>query len=185
MPQHLSPRDLPPVGTRAILGIGAAAAVLAAIVIVAGAGSTAKATIAFRNDTGKACSYCHATPGTDMKILSVEGQRFRNNGYKLDSSAAEPSRRPSDEDRPSRRPSDSAHRKPSWCNTQDSLNRAERTICDSALLSDLDFRLNAAYRGSDVSTDSQRRWIARRNDCGSSESCLVRVYEERIRELRD
>jgi uncharacterized protein len=76
-----------------------------------------------------------------------------------------------------------AHRTPSWCNSQDTFNRAERTVCDSALLSELDLKLSEVYQRSNASIESQRRWVARRNDCGSSERCLASVYEERISEL--
>jgi hypothetical protein len=74
---------LPPVGGRLMLGIGAIVALLVAGVIAIVMGAPASATIAFKNDTGQACSFCHATPGTDMRILTIEGQRYRNNGYKL------------------------------------------------------------------------------------------------------
>lgn len=85
---------------------------------------------------------------------------------------------PSNEERAHR-----AHRMPSWCNSQDAFNRAERTVCDSALLSELDLKLSQVYQRSNASTESQRRWVARRNDCGSNERCLASVYEERISEL--
>ena len=74
---------LSPVSAKLLLGIGGVVTTLVAGVIAIAMGGPAGATIAFRNDTGQPCSFCHATPGTDMKILTIEGQRFRNNGYKL------------------------------------------------------------------------------------------------------
>ena len=77
------PSKLPPVSAKLIVGIGGVVAALAVVVMAVAGGGTASATIAFRNDTGQPCSFCHATPGTDMKILTIEGQRFQNNGYKI------------------------------------------------------------------------------------------------------
>jgi hypothetical protein len=61
---------------------GIVTALVAGVLAIA-MGGPAGATIAFKNDTGQACSFCHATAGTDMRILTIEGQRYRNNGYKL------------------------------------------------------------------------------------------------------
>ncbi len=73
-----------------MLGIGAMVSALVAGVLAIAMGGPANATIAFRNDTGQPCSFCHATAGTDMKILTIEGQRFRNNGYQLQGPANAP-----------------------------------------------------------------------------------------------
>jgi hypothetical protein len=185
--QNPIPHHLPPARAKLIIGIGASALVLAAVVVTVGTGNIAEATIAFRNDTGKACSFCHATPGTDMKNLSRAGERFRDNGYKLEERDQD---RDGDRDRGRGRDRDrerdrdrTAHRKPSWCTTQANLNEAEGTICDSRLLSDLDERLNRAYRRSNPSRESQREWVRRRNECDSNERCLVRAYEDRLAEL--
>jgi uncharacterized protein len=71
----------------------------------------------------------------------------------------------------------------SWCETQKQLNEAERTVCSSPSLRGRDRQINQLYRSSNVSTASQRQWIERRNDCGNDESCLSRVYVDRIYEL--
>jgi uncharacterized protein len=70
-----------------------------------------------------------------------------------------------------------------WCESQAQLNEAERTICSSDDLRRLDRQLNETFRRSDVSTASERAWVARRNECGNSQGCLERVYRERIRDL--
>src|ERR1700745_3374056 len=54
-----------------------------------------------------------------------------------------------------------------WCESQARLNEAERTICSSDYLRSLDRQLSELYRRSDVSTASERAWIARRNECGN------------------
>ena len=74
---------LSPVSAKLVLGIGAVVTTLVVVVIAIAIGGPAGATVAFTTDTGRPCSFCHATPGTDMRILTIEGQRFRNNGYKL------------------------------------------------------------------------------------------------------
>ena len=92
-----APRALgiPAVSVRLMLGIGAMVSALVAGVLAIAMGGPASATIAFRNNTGQPCSFCHATAGTDMKILTIEGQRFRNNGYQLQGAGnAPPSQRP-------------------------------------------------------------------------------------------
>jgi uncharacterized protein len=71
-----------------------------------------------------------------------------------------------------------------WCETQAQLNEAERTVCSSDDLRRLDRELNELFRSSNVSTQSERDWIASRNDCGNSERCLFRVYRDRISDLR-
>jgi hypothetical protein len=70
-----------------------------------------------------------------------------------------------------------------WCESQARLNEAERTICSSDYLRRLDRQLSELYRKSDVSTGSERAWIARRNECGNSERCLEHLYKDRIYEL--
>ena len=55
-----------------------------------------------------------------------------------------------------------------WCESQARLNEAERTICSSDYLRSLDRQLSELYRRSDVSTASERAWIARRNECGTA-----------------
>jgi|SRR5215203_36645 hypothetical protein len=45
--------------------------------------STADATVAFQRDTGRPCSSCHATPGTNMRNFTGLGNCFRNAGYNI------------------------------------------------------------------------------------------------------
>ena len=70
-----------------------------------------------------------------------------------------------------------------WCESQARLDEAERTICSSDELRRLDRELNELYRRSNVSTASERAWIAHRNQCGNDERCLSRRYRDRIYEL--
>ena len=71
-----------------------------------------------------------------------------------------------------------------WCDTQQQLNEAERTVCSSPRLREQDRWLDHHYRRSNVSTESEREWIKQRNRCGNDESCLTEVYTKRDRELQ-
>jgi hypothetical protein len=67
-----------------VYGIGGLVTFCAtAVVAVTLWGGTAKATIAFSNETGYRCAFCHATPGTNMQALTRFGQCFRNSGYNV------------------------------------------------------------------------------------------------------
>ena len=68
---------------------------------------------------------------------------------------------------------------------------AEKAICGSTELSALDLRLAAAWKRSiHVFADAaallsslksdQREWVAKRNACGASLSCLQNAYQDRI-----
>jgi hypothetical protein len=105
-------------GGRLYLSLGALVVASVVAVIAVATGGTASATIAFRNDTGQACSFCHATPGTDMRLLTIEGQRFRNNGYRLLGPASPPAAAPP----PSfPRPSTATSGRPSFWNHNGSI----------------------------------------------------------------
>jgi uncharacterized protein len=74
-------------------------------------------------------------------------------------------------------------------------NAAERKICQSTPLGNLDERLDSWYRRALLRAgyfdqtakvrSNQRAWIASRNACGSSFFCLRKHYVIRIRELRN
>jgi uncharacterized protein len=63
---------------------------------------------------------------------------------------------------------------------------AERAICGSSLLADLDVQLSDLYARAKGSgrgkyfTQKQRSWVDRRNACGSNTSCLEQRYREQI-----
>jgi len=47
---------------------------------------TAQATLKYKKDTGKKCSFCHTSvpkAGDEDPKLSEEGKKFQQNGYKL------------------------------------------------------------------------------------------------------
>lgn len=62
----------------------------------------------------------------------------------------------------------------------------EKTICNSADLSQLDTQLAESYRivAADQKT-RQREWLRERNQCGADSNCLKAKYKERIVELKD
>ena len=75
------------------------------------------------------------------------------------------------------------------------LTKTERLICVDSELSKLDDSLASNYKNTkkmfssqDISTlkNDQRDWMKDRNKCSSPQSkeCLVNVYEERIKELK-
>lgn len=68
---------------------------------------------------------------------------------------------------------------------------AEKAICGSTELSALDFRMAAAWkRSTHIFADAagllsslrseQREWVAKRNACGASLSCLQSAYQDRV-----
>ncbi|WP_323764346.1 lysozyme inhibitor LprI family protein [Marinovum sp.] len=72
------------------------------------------------------------------------------------------------------------------------LNTAERTICDTALLSDLDRVMAVIFHDKrDQMTPADGRalrkeqdlWLQWRDTCGAATSCLRRRYEQRIIDL--
>jgi uncharacterized protein len=82
---------------------------------------------------------------------------------------------------------------PSWCNSQESTNLSERTICATRALWTLDDQLNILYESALGSVgaerprlqQSQRDWVrVTRNGCNSDDTCLADVYGRRIDVLR-
>jgi uncharacterized protein len=82
---------------------------------------------------------------------------------------------------------DSAIAKPSWCKR--TSNATERAICASPQLGSLDDVLNTAYERAIFDTEEggayeiqqlQRRWLKRRNACGSNTGCIKSRYNEQI-----
>jgi uncharacterized protein len=73
-----------------------------------------------------------------------------------------------------------------------SLNAAERTICSSSSLKDLDERMARIYGwvwsvtprgGREALREDQRAFLLSRNDCETSARCIRRAYRQRIGEL--
>jgi uncharacterized protein YecT (DUF1311 family) len=88
---------------------------------------------------------------------------------------------------------DHGPRPPSWCVSQSNLNAAERTICDTQRLWELDNQLNLIYRSALTSVGPERARLQRgqedwvrvtRDGCKDDGSCLADVYERRIGILR-
>jgi hypothetical protein len=86
-----------------------------------------------------------------------------------------------------------AQGRPSWCNSQGSLNAAERTVCATRSLWDLDYQLTLIYQSALNSVGSQRARLRRtqedwvrvtRNGCNDDDTCLADVYERRISIVR-
>ena len=73
--------------------------------------------------------------------------------------------------------------------------RAEHAVCGSSSLRYLDEQLNVEYRYAKTYARSpwfkrrliasQRKWMRRRNRCGSSRSCLQRAYARRLAYLEN
>lgn len=83
--------------------------------------------------------------------------------------------------------------RPSWCSTQKSLNAAERTICASQSLGDLDNQLSMIFAGALKSVGKERArlqksqadWVrVTRNGCNDDDICLTDVYQRRIAIVR-
>ena len=84
---------------------------------------------------------------------------------------------------PTPAPAPAGNRRP-WCSAS-GLNQAERTVCNSDILSNMDAAMEAVYgrlRAAD-SDQSQIDWLGRRNDCGTDETCIGQAYLSRIIEL--
>jgi uncharacterized protein len=86
-----------------------------------------------------------------------------------------------------------AQGRPHWCNSQGGLNMAERTICATRSLWDLDYQLNIIYQSALNSVGAERSRLVRtqedwvrvtRNGCNEDDTCLADVYERRIAILR-
>ena len=86
-----------------------------------------------------------------------------------------------------------AQARPPWCGTQKSLNAAERTICASQSLSDLDNQLSTIFASALKSVGKQRArlqktqadWVrVTRNGCNDDDICLTDVYQRRIAIVR-
>ncbi|MDB5697885.1 MAG: hypothetical protein JWN69_689 [Alphaproteobacteria bacterium] len=69
----------------------------------------------------------------------------------------------------------------------------ERAICASRALNDRDVTMSLlfdldrsflAMGGRGALTDGQAAWLRQRRACGSNRSCLARLYDRRIAELR-
>ena len=78
---------------------------------------------------------------------------------------------------------DDGDRRP-WCDAS-RLNAAERTICASDTLANLDAAMEAVYGAvrADPGDRSQNDWLARRNDCGADDACIAAAYLRRIGQL--
>ena len=66
---------------------------------------------------------------------------------------------------------------PPWCSSG-GLNASERMICTDGILGRLDLTLNDVYREAlrvDPNLD-QASWLAQRDECGISVSCLESAY---------
>src|SRR5262245_115333 len=83
-PHAQTPTHIPPISGRLLLGVGGLATSFSILVLVTtlGAGK-AEGTVAFQKDTGRACSDCHATPGTNMRAFTALGSCFKSNGYDI------------------------------------------------------------------------------------------------------
>ena len=87
---------------------------------------------------------------------------------------------------------------PAWCGTASSAS--ERTICSDHRLSSLDAQLNsefqiavvnitsAANRGTKADAakfrNQQAQWLQRRNNCRANVSCLMAMYNARLRQMK-
>ena len=80
-------------------------------------------------------------------------------------------------------PAVAGNRRP-WCGAS-RLNAAERTICASDTLSNLDAAMEAVYGALRAAPGdrSQNDWLVRRNDCGADDACIAAAYLRRIGEL--
>ena len=86
-----------------------------------------------------------------------------------------------------------AQARPPWCSTQKSLNAAERTICASQSLSQLDNQLSMIFTSALKSVGKERArlqksqadWVrVTRNGCNDDDICLAEVYQRRIAIVR-
>jgi uncharacterized protein len=76
------------------------------------------------------------------------------------------------------------------CSTN--LEIDEQAICNNRALSSLDDQMDATYRaaveaggtGQSAVRDAQRDFLRKRRSCGSGISCIYRLYQSRLLELR-
>lgn len=82
---------------------------------------------------------------------------------------------------------------PTWCASQESQGLAERTICATRNLWNLDYQLNIIYQSALKSVGKERArlqqsqvdWVrVTRNGCNEDDDCLRDVYERRIAIVR-
>jgi uncharacterized protein len=82
---------------------------------------------------------------------------------------------------------------PPWCASQGSRGLAERTICTTRSLWNLDYQLNTIYQSALKSVGKERArlqqtqvdWVrVTRNGCNEDVDCLQDVYERRIAIVR-
>lgn len=68
----------------------------------------------------------------------------------------------------------------------------EKAICANRALNDQDVRVDQLYAitrhlvpmgGRGAIMDDQRAWLKARGSCGANRACLVRSYDQRLREL--
>lgn len=74
-----------------------------------------------------------------------------------------------------------------WCSSS-RLNLTERTVCGSAILTDLDALLQNVYDRANARglASGQSQWLRdRRNACGADTLCLAGAYLDRISVLED
>ena len=71
-----------------------------------------------------------------------------------------------------------------WCGAS-RLNAAERAICASDTLANLDAAMEAVYGALRAAPGdrSQNDWLLRRNECGGDEACIAAAYLRRIGQL--
>ena len=77
---------------------------------------------------------------------------------------------------------------------RDSTVKAERAVCGSDRLSDLDERMSSLYdrlidatpgvRGREQVRSYQRQFLAARNACGGDKSCIKGAYQDQISVLQ-
>jgi uncharacterized protein len=69
----------------------------------------------------------------------------------------------------------------------------ERAVCTSRALNDRDVTMSVLYAldrkflamgGRGALMDQQHAWLVRRRACGADRSCLLRLYDRRIADLR-
>jgi hypothetical protein len=90
-PRLQTPTHLPPISSRLLFGVGGLATSFAVLVLATALGAgKAEGTVAFQKDTGRPCSACHATPGTNMRNFTSLGTCFKNSGYDIAACQARP-----------------------------------------------------------------------------------------------
>lgn len=62
-------------------------------------------------------------------------------------------------------------------------SKTEHTVCRDYRLAAMDREMNILYRQTPNQKTAQQKWIAARNACGNDITCLVNVYQNRLRDL--